>query len=92
MIIGRLAQLARAPVLQTGSHRFKSCTAHQSQFVLKHFPSKIYVITDIFRNVSVTRVYRPLNQGIDALRICNSLRQLMQQQKTLFDIRGVFKD
>ncbi len=25
---GRLAQLARAPALQAGSHRFKSCTAH----------------------------------------------------------------
>ena len=28
---GRLAQLARAPALQAGSHRFKSCIAHYTK-------------------------------------------------------------
>ena len=29
-VIGRLAQLVRAPALQAGGRRFESCTAHQS--------------------------------------------------------------
>ena len=30
---GRVAQLVRAPVLHTGSHRFKSCSAHQARLL-----------------------------------------------------------
>ncbi len=29
---GRLAQLARAPRLHRGRHRFESCTAHHNQY------------------------------------------------------------
>ncbi len=35
-VLGRLAQLARAPALHAGSHRFESCIAHYHKLLRKN--------------------------------------------------------